>query len=307
MVPEIRTVKYIQKSVLLAIITGAVAFPVSAQDVVGWSVDPGLDSSVRIVTAQSAIRDDDETIDGDAISFGLAPFVQFERQNARITVRNSLKRIEYFPEDRTDRWQNVASVVGDFEISGRTSVRVFGERGDNLSTAEFFRTDQWEVGTRIQNAFDEANRVRLGASWRERQYDDSAGSTGEGPQIDGEYRYRFGANHYLYARGRYEEIDSPQPARNMNRWSAFLLYQIPVARNLRLRPELSYRDLKYPGRDLTTGGFRRDEIFAPELTVLYSPGPWLVLAEAKYISRNSTDPRFDRGGYRFAIEVIHEF
>ena len=291
----------------IAIAVSSAAHSAHAQETRGWSIDPALDVSARAATSQSAIRDDEEVIIGDAIAFGLAPSVRFEKGDTVITIRNSLKRVEYFSDDRTDRWQNIASITADQAFSDRFAVRAFAERGDNVPTAEFFRADQWEVGGRVETEFDDANRVRLGASWRERDYDDVARSHGEGPQIDGEYRYRFGANHYLYARGRYEEIDSVEDARRMNRQSAFLVYQIPVAKDLRLRPELSYRDLEYPGRALPEGGFRRDEIVSPEVTAVYRPGPWQVSAEAKYIWRESNDPRFDRGGYRFAIEVGYEF
>ena len=283
------------------------ATPVEAQPLKDWSLDPGLEVAARIVSAKSAIRDDEEAVDGDAIALRIAPSVRLRGSDVTITLRNSTTRIEYFPEDRSDRWQNTARLTGDFAVGEGSSLTFFGERGDNLSTAEYFMTDEWEFGGRLEQELNEENRIRLGASWRDRSYDDSAQSQGSGPQIDGEYRYRLGANHFVHLRGRYEEIDSSNLLREMSRRSIFASYQRPIARDLRIRPEISYRDLDYPGRILATSDYRRDDILSPEVSLLYSPGPWLIIAEARYIARNSSDPEFDREGYRLALEVTHEF
>lgn len=278
-----------------------------AQETGEWTVDPELDVAIKGVTAESAIRDDEETIDGDAIAFRLSPSASIANENIEIVVRNSATRIEYFEEDRTDRWQNVARVSAELQTDESGSIMAFAERGDNLSTAEFSRTDEWEFGARVERELSRSNRLRLGASWRDRHYDDLAQSTGAGPQLDGEFRHRVAANHYIYARGRYEEIDSGNPIRDMSRWTVAASYQRPIGPDLRIRPEIAYRDLDYPGRIVADGTYRQDDILTPEVTLLYSPGPWLVVAEARYIVRNSNDPAFDREGYRVSFEVGYEF
>ena len=117
-----------------------------------------------------------------------------------------------------------------------------------------------------------------------------------------------GANHYAFLRGRYDEINSDDNARrNLSRWLAEASYQRPIAKDLRLRGELSYQRLDFSGRALETGGVRQDDLFWPELTLIWSPGPWRVAAEGRYIVRNSTDPAFDRSGYRFELEASYAF
>ncbi|MBA4080051.1 MAG: hypothetical protein C0496_02175, partial [Erythrobacter sp.] len=183
----------------------------------------------------------------------------------------------------------------------------FGERSDNILAAEFTSTDEWEFGGEIIHSVDAANRVTLGASWRERSYDDAAGSSGDGIRVDGEYRYRFGPNHYAFLRGRYDEINSAEARRNLTRWLAEASYQRPIVSDLRLRGELSYQRLDFGGRPVAGGGSREDDLFWPELTLIWSPGPWRIAGEARYIVRNSTDPAFDRSGYRFEVEISHAF
>lgn len=290
---------------LLLLASPAAAF---AQNNSGLSLEPGLDLSSRVVFAESAIRDDDDgTIDGDAVAIRVSPSLDLSKEDVTVTFRNSTTRIEYFADERTDRWQNVARLGAEFAVSENASFLAFGERGDNIFTAESASADEWEMGGRFELELDQANRVRLGGSWRERSYDDAARSSGQGPQLDAEYRYRIEANHFVTLRGRYEEIDSANPLREMSRWSLFASYQRQLTRDLRIRPEIAYRDLDFPGRILAADGYRRDNVLTPEVTLLYLPGSWQFSAEARYIIRSSSDPEFDRSGYRLALEVSHEF
>lgn len=286
---------------------GLAGKPADAAKISGWRLDPALQVSVRAVSAEAAVREEDETIDGDAVAVRLTPSISLENDDVAFTLRNATTRLEFRDEDRTDRWQNTARLSGRAALGRSSALTLFGERSDNILATEFTLTDEWEFGGEIEHAIDGANRVQLAASWRERSYDDDERSTGQGPRIDGEYRHRFGANHFAYLRGRYEDIDSDNPRRRIDRWSATLSYQRPIARDLRVRPEITYQRLDFPGRQLETGGFRRDRVLTPELTLIYSPGPWRFSTEARYILRNSTDPQFDRSGYRLAVEISHEF
>lgn len=272
-----------------------------------WRLDPSLTLSGRVVTAESAARFEDETIDGTAWAVRLAPSLELANDDVTLTFRNATTRLEFRDADRTDRWQNTARLSGRFALGDESSVTVFGERADNMLSAEFSLTDEWEAGGEFEYAPDKSNRIQLGGSWRERSYDDGENSSGRGPRVDAEYRYRFGANHYAYLRGRYDEISSDNPRREVTRWLASASYQYPLAQDIRIRPEVSYQKLDYRGRPVAAGGFRSDKVLSPELTILYSPGPWQVSAEARYIIRSSTDPQFDRSGYRLALEMSYDF
>jgi hypothetical protein len=278
-----------------------------AADASGWRLDPGLRVTARGITARTTAPGEDEVIDGNAFAVLISPSLDLAKDDLTVTFRNTTTRLEFEDPDRLDRWQNSARLAARFDLSDATAITAFGERADNILAAEFTSTDEWEFGGEVQHSIDRANRIALGASWRERSYDDTAGSQGDGIRVDGEYRYRFGPNHYAFLRGRYDEINSDEARRNLSRWLAEASYQRPIATDLRLRGELSYQRLDFSGRTLTTGGVRQDDLFWPELTLIWSPGPWRVAAEGRYIVRNSTDPAFDRSGYRFEVEVSHAF
>jgi hypothetical protein len=274
----------------------------------GWRLEPGLRLTARGIAAETTAPGEDEVIDGNAIALVAAPSLVLTNDDVTVTLRNATTWLEYQDPDRLDRWQNTARLSVRYDLSDATGVTAFGERSDNLLTAEFTSTDEWEFGGEIEHSFNAANRVQLGVSWREREYDDTENSSGSGIRVDGEYRYRFGANHYAFLRGRYDEINSDDNARrNLNRWLAEASYQRPIARDLRLRGELSYQRLDFSGRTLATGGVRQDDLFWPELTLIWSPGPWRLAAEGRYIIRNSTDLAFDRSGYRFELEESYAF
>ena len=273
----------------------------------GWSLDPGLRLTARGITARSTAPAEDEVVDGNAVAVVITPSLVLAKDDVTVTLRNATTRLEFEDPARTDRWQNAARLAVAYDLSDATRLTAFGERSDNILAAEFTSTDEWEFGGEITHSLDAANRVALGASWRERSYDDAAGSSGDGVRIDGEYRYRFGLNHYAFLRGRYDEINSAEARRNLTRWLAEASYQRPIASDLRLRGELSYQRLDFGGRPVAGGGVRQDDLFWPELTLIWSPGPWRIAGEARYVVRNSTDPAFDRSGYRFEVEVSHAF
>lgn len=273
----------------------------------GWSLDPSLDMAVRVVTANLDLRDDDSAISGDAFALLVSPSVRATNGALTLRLRNSTYRIEYLTDDFSDRWQSVTGAEITYETDPNGSFGSFIEYGDNLSTAESSRTEQWQYGAELERRFGSEHRVRLQGSWRERSYDDIAMSDGSGPDIDGEYRYRFAANHYLYLRGSVEDIDSDNARRIFDRQSASIAYQRPLSSDFRIRPQLNYRHTDFTGRLLPEGDFRSDDVIIPELTLLYSPGDWLFSLEGRYLLRDSTDPEFDRDGYRLALEARYEF
>lgn len=279
----------------------------TANDASGWKLEPGLRVTARGIAARSTAPAEDEVIDGNAFALIAAPSAVLSNDDVTVTLRNTVTRLEFEDPARDDRWQNAARLSARYDLSDATAITAFGERSDNALAAEFTSTDEWEFGGEIEHSFDRANRVALGASWRERSYDDSDNSTGSGIRVDGEYRYRLGANHYAFLRGRYDTINSATDRRNLDRWLAEASYQRPLAKDLRLRGELSYQRLDFSGRTLATGGVRQDDLFWPELTLIWSPGPWRLAAEGRYIVRNSTDPAFDRSGYRVELEASYAF
>lgn len=279
----------------------------NADDASGWQLEPSLRVTARGIAARSTAPGEDEVIDGNALAVLIAPMLVLSKDDVTVTFRNITTRLEFEDADRLDRWQNLARLSARFDLSDSTAITAFTERSDNILAAEFTSTDEWEFGGEIEHSFDAANRVQAGASWRERAYDDEAGSTGSGIRFDGEYRHRFSANTYAFLRGRHDRVDSDNERRDLERWLFEASYQQPIARDLRLRGELTYESLAFPGRILPGGASRKDDLIWPEATLTWTPGPWRLQAEARYILRTSNDPAFDRTGYRIEMEVSHAF
>jgi hypothetical protein len=270
-------------------------------------VDASLRLTARAILTEARVGTEEETVDGDALALVAAPALTWSDGGTSIAFRDNLTRIEYLDEARADRWQNVARLSGEVALGRRTTLSLFGERSDNLFTAEFTSADEWEAGGELVHSIDAAHRIALGASWRERRYDDASRSRGRGVRIEGEYRYRFAPNHYAYARLRHERIASAEARREITRWLAEASYLWPIARHLRAGAEIGYQRLDFPGRQLGSGRNRRDDIVTPQLSLTYSPCAWRIAARARYALRQSTDPAFDRSGYRFEVEVSHAF
>lgn len=294
-------------SCLTATFLAVVASTSAAAQETDWSVDAELDLAVRTVASNFDLRDDDSEINGDAIAFLAVPSIAATKGPVSARLRNSTYRIEYFQDDYSDRWRFVTGFEVEYETDPNGSLAAFAEHGDNLATAEAPNTDQLELGAKVERRIGDEHRLRVEASWRERGYKDLAETEGTGPELRTEYRYRFGANHYLYVRGRLEEIDSDTARRQFDRQVISFAYQRPLARDFRIRPELAFWHTDFPGRLLPQDGYRSDDVVIPELTFLYSPGEWLFSLEGRYLTRNSTDPFFDRDGYRIALEARYEF
>ncbi|TAD71548.1 MAG: hypothetical protein EAY70_13910 [Sphingomonadales bacterium] len=277
------------------------------KDSSGWRLEPGLRITARGISARSTAPGEDEVIDGNALAAVITPSLVLTNDDIAVTLRNATTRLEFEDPDRLDRWQNTARLSARFNLSDVTALTAFAERSDNILAAEFTSTDEWKFGGEIEHSFDAANRVQAGASWRERSYDDLTNSTGSGMRFDGEYRYRFGPNNYAFLRGRHDALKSDNDRRNLERLLIEASYQRPIARDLRMRSELAYEKLTFGGRILPDGMPRQDDLFWPEVTLIWSPGPWRIAAESRYIFRASNDPAFDRSGYRIELEVSHAF
>ena len=290
---------------LFALLVGAtVSRPAHAQ-----SVDPALDVGVRLVLADAPVLDDDLVADSDAVSLRLAPSVVLGGEGWYVSAASNNRFIRYLDDDRDDRWRRTQRLEAGSRSAGAFDVLGYVERGDDLATAEFSDTDQWEAGARVERRFGAEHRLRLGGAWRWRDYADFDRSQGEGPEARIDYRYRIAANHYVGATLVAERIDSDNERRRFDRIVTSLAYTRPVAADLRVRPQLSYRALDYPGRPVPglVDTVREDRVWLPELTVLYSPGDFLITGEFQSILRRSTDPTFDENGYRLGAEIGVEF
>lgn len=213
----------------------------------------------------------------------------------------------YEDDDRPDRWSNrlalryAIEAADDLELSARLSY------ASNLATLEFRSTDQIEALATAEYSPGD-HRIRLFGGWRWRDYDDDAGSEGDGAVFGGEYRYRLGRSQFLTAELRFEDIDSANDRRGYDRTIASAFYQHPLGRQTRLRVGATARWSDYDGRDAPNGERRRDRAIVPELDLQHDFRSGLLLrGRFQYGLRESNDPEFDGDDRRAILTAGYRF
>ncbi|MCB2066153.1 MAG: hypothetical protein KDE15_05875 [Erythrobacter sp.] len=286
-----------------------------AQDESGeWQLDPYARIEAGIVLSQSSDSEDELIIVGDGGYVRGAAGVTWGDDVT--TFRLEADRIQ------TERFGNATgrghydrdriTVSATRQLGDDWEVELRGRMYDDLVTAESSDTDELSAAVRIEYEPVLDHRLRAQLTWRERNYDDGQGpggtaSTGQGPRLDVEYRYRLGRYNYLNLDLRAEEINSDNPQRSFTREAVGVSYTQPITRDLRVRPAIEYRHTRFDGRIAPDGQPREDNSVVPEIELLWWPGDWRIEAEAKYIATSSNDPLRDREGYRFSLTVGYVF
>jgi hypothetical protein len=291
----------------LAAIVTAVPSAAAAQS--GWTLAPDARIDVQTVSAQTTTRDEDLVIDGEAVS--VRGQIGLGIESKRTRVRLEADRIEVFRigEDRRDISRDRLTANIEHDLTRTLELQVQARRFDDLVTVEAADTDGWEYSARATFEPTRENRFRVQGTWRDRQYDRSAGpaTTGEGERIDAQYRRRFGPYHYLAFDLRAETIRSDDPQRGYERDSAGVAYTRPVAKDLRVRPAVELIRTRFDGRIADDGALRRDRQTVPEVELLWWPGQWRVEAEAKYVFFASNESAREREGYRLTLSAGYVF
>jgi hypothetical protein len=295
---------------------GLLAVPAAAQDGDGgsWTLDPFARVELGVVTSESSDREDELIIVGDGGYLRGQAGVELENDVTSFRLEADRIQVERFGSatgrERYDRDRFTASVTQ--KLGDDWEVRVQGRVYDDLVSVESSDTDEVQASIRIEYEPVIDHRVRAEVTWREREYNDTAGpngtaSEGEGVRVDVDYRHRLGRYHYVNFDLRAEEITSDNPDRGYTRESASVSYTHPITRNLRVRPAVEVRHTRFEGRMAATDEQRDDTQVVPEVEVLWWPGDWRVEAEAKYIFSSSNDPLRDRQGYRLSLSVGYVF
>lgn len=271
------------------------------------SIDPWLRLEADAVYAEAEVPDGDEDVDASAIIGEVTVGATAEFENTEITVSALTEYVEFADPDFTDRFRHRGRIELRQDVDENWQIRLRADRSLRFPSAEYFDIDETELRARVR--FEPVREHRLGGAirWRERGYNDGTDSTGDGPRIDGEYRYRFGRYHYFEVEARYETIDSDDPRRNYSRRAAAISYTRPLTDDLRVRPKLAYRETDYPGRIVEGAVFREDRRWVPEVEFLWWPGDWRMSAEFQYQARQSTEPDRTQSGPRVQVTVAYVF
>ena len=274
-----------------------------------WQLQPSARVEVGAISAETATRDDSIIVNGDA--FTLRAQIALELEDDNTLIRLEVDRIELFrlDEDRSDSSRDRLTAEINQDIGGGFEVQARARYYDDLITAESSDTDEIQGSVRVTYEPERAHRVRVRASWREREYDQGTGgqTTGHGPRVDAQYRHRLGRYHYAIVDLRAESIDSDDPQRGYARESAKVSFTQPITRDLRVVPAIQYLQTRFDGRLNDEGERRRDELLVPELELRWWPKKWRIEFEGKYLFSNTNLPSRERDGYRLTASVGYVF
>ena len=293
---------------------GSFATPVHAEKIeiieTDWSLEPRARVEFGVVNARSATRDEDIILNGDAFTIRAQAAIVLEDDNTRLTLEADRIEVLRLDEDRNDLNRDRITAQIDQEISDSVEIQARARYYDDLVTPESANTDEIQASARVTIEPERKHRVRVRASWREREYDNGTGGEqthGSGPRVDAQYRHRFGRYHYATFDLRAESIDSDDPRRGFERQSVKVSYTQPLTRDLRVRPALEYLNTRFDGRASDAGGRRRDQLVVPELELHWWTGRWRVEAEARYIFAQSNVSIREREGHRLTFSVGYVF
>ncbi|MEL7198068.1 MAG: hypothetical protein AAGL10_07110 [Pseudomonadota bacterium] len=282
--------------------------PTYAQDT-GWKLDPEIRFELGAVSAETATRDEQFIVNGDAFTVRAQASLDLEDDNTRFRVEADRIEVIRLDEDRRDTNRDRLTVLVEQELDDNWQIQARARYYDDLVTAESADTDEIQGSVRVRYEKDRKHRVLVRTSWREREYDNGTGpqTNGSGPRVDAQYRRRFGRYNYLTFDLRAEEINSDDPRRGYERESAKVSYTQPITPDLRVRPAIELLKTRFDNRVGSDGEDRSDTLVAPEIEAHYWPGPWRIEAEAKYIFSSSNLNSREREGYRLTLSVGYVF
>ena len=274
-----------------------------------WSLDPDARIEVGAVSAQSATRDEQFIIDGDALTLRAQVGVDLEDDDTRFRVEADRIEVVRLGDGRSDTNRDRLTATFEQELTPRWEIQARLRYYDDLVTAESPDTDELQGSVAVTFEPERKHRFRVRGTWREREYDNDENpqTTGDGPRVDVQYRHRFGRYHYLTLDLRAESITSDDPRRGYERESAKISYTQPITRDLRVRPAFEVLKTRFDERMALDEELRTDTLIVPEVELLWWVDNWRVEAEAKYIFSESNLPIREREGYRFTLSVGYAF
>ncbi len=301
-------VKWLAPAVALA----AFGSPVLAQDETLDRLQ--FDGLVEIRGVESDLDfDQGEGIDSSGIGARARLGVNYDLSEATTVRAEAEGRIFEFRDDNRDGLETfVGRVQITHQLSEEVQVRAYARRFENIALLEAFSADQTSLGARAQ--WQSGNdRVRLTAEYRERDYDTRIGGDSDGYRVAAQYNRRLGSYHWLrFDLGADANESFDEPRRSYDRQIARVKYSVPIAKRLRVRPSIEYRQWDYDARIAQgdpDGDLRADSYVAPGVELAWgraSRGLYAT-ASAEYRFKESNDERFRNDAVRVGLRVGFRF
>lgn len=296
----------------LAFVAEALCGPVMAQDSGPSAVE--FDGLVEVRAVESDLDfDQGEGIDTSGIGARARLGIDFDLSDTTTFRAEAETRVfEFRDEDRDTLETFVGRLHVTQKVSETVEVRAHARRFENVAVLEALSADQTSVGARVQ--WQKGNdTVRVAAEYRERDYDTAIGGDSDGFNASVQYNRRLGSYHWLRLDLRADRnVSADEPRRTYDRRVARVKYSMPIAKRLRLRPSIEYREWDYGSRIARgdpEGGLRRDSFIAPAMELAWGRATrgLYATASAQYRFKRSNDERFDEDAFRVGVRVGFRF
>ncbi|WP_324828947.1 hypothetical protein [Qipengyuania zhejiangensis] len=205
-----------------------------------------------------------------------------------------------------------AALAVTHKLSDSVELRVRARRVENIAVLEAFSADQTSAAARLEWTQGD-NRIRVEGEYREREYDTVDQGHSKGYRFSAQYNRRIGPYHWFRIDARAEKMSSDDDTRrSFDRRVVEMKYSLPVAKRLRLRPSVEYREWAYDDRVAVgdpQGDLREDSYVAPAIELAWGRdgrGPY-AQASAEYRFRESNDTRYTQDGARVGIKLGYRF
>ncbi len=273
-----------------------------------------FDGLVEIRGVESDLDfDQGDAIDSSGVGIRARLGVTFDlSETTSVRAEAEGRLFEFRDEGRDGLETAVGRLQVTHQVSDEVQLRGHLRRYENIAVLEAFSADQTSIGARVQ--WQRGNdRVRATAEYREREYDTTVGGDGDGYQVTAQYNRRLGPYHWIRLDVRQEDMQSDnEPRRSFERQSARVKYSLPIAKRLRFRPSLEYRQWDYDARVAQgdpNGALREDSYVAPAVELAWgraSRGLY-ANASAEYRLKSSNDERFDDDAIRVGVRIGYRF
>ena len=229
-----------------------------------------------------------------------------------IRAEGEARIFDFRDSERNNLETGIARLQVTHQLSDTIELRAHARRFENIALLEALSADQTSLGGRVQWQ-DGNDRVRVSGEYRERDYDTRIGGDSDGYRVAAQYNRRLGSYHWVRLDVRHEDNKSfDEPRRSYDRQIARVKMSVPIAKRLRLRPSLEYRQWDYDARIARgdpEGDLREDSYVAPAIELdwgRYSRGLYAV-ASAEYRFKKSNDERFDQDAVRLGLRIGFRF
>ncbi|MXO86830.1 hypothetical protein GRI38_12415 [Altererythrobacter aurantiacus] len=281
------------------------ASPAAALD----DIEFDLRTTLSAVQSERGVFQGDD-VESSGVGISADSSVTFVEGETRLEISVDPTVFEFSDETRGTRKSLGIGIELSQRIGETLKLSVRSRRVSNIVTLESRSADQRSLRGEVE--WEKGNdRLRLRGEYRMRDYDDAEQSEGEGPLVEVQYNRRLGPYHWLRLSARHDAIESDNERRSYERERVRAEYSLPVAKRLRLRPALEYRQWRYDSR-IARGDMndelRRDSLINPEIGIAYGKTRGFFLnGTAEYEFRKSNDERFGENAPRFTLDVGYRF